>query len=156
MSVDHFTLFLLLTTRLGEEYTAKYCILAVPPLHLQPIEFIPALPEDKLQFICMLYSCVYSQCQAQLHMGKILKVLVRYEENFWRRRGLSGEMMSNQFPLLFSLEYSEDTIVCYVVGKAVDTLRHLSEPVKCSRMHLANFLTGAKSAYLETFGRAVW
>lgn len=72
-----------------KSYEADYVILTLPPRVCLNIGFDPKLPkqlEDKL-------------IQTPTWMGNSAKCVVEFESAFWRERGLSGFMFSNQGPI---------------------------------------------------------
>jgi monoamine oxidase len=96
-------------TNSGKCFTAKYCVSSIPILQCLKIEFNPPLPTERVKIL------------QQMEMGKVVKVLVSYSSPFWRKKSLSGETMSDAFPLSFTFEYnSEGTLVCYITSHAVE------------------------------------
>lgn len=66
---------------------AKKCILALAPALMHQIQFEPALPQQKAQ----LYQ--------RMPMGAAMKCYCIYPTPFWRDLGLSGQIVSDQFPV---------------------------------------------------------
>ncbi|XP_077436379.1 amine oxidase [flavin-containing] [Vanacampus margaritifer] len=64
-----------------QTYMAKYVILAIPPCLNQKIHFSPELPPLRNQLI------------NRVPMGSVIKCMVYYKENFWRKKGLCGSMV---------------------------------------------------------------
>ncbi len=66
---------------------AQKCILTVPPALLERIRFEPPLPQQKAQL-----------CQ-RMPMGAAMKCFAVYNTPFWRKHGLSGQVVSDEFPV---------------------------------------------------------
>ncbi|XP_051762061.1 amine oxidase [flavin-containing] [Ctenopharyngodon idella] len=64
-----------------EIYKAKYVILAIPPGLNLKIHFNPELPPLRNQLI------------HRVPMGSVIKCMVYYKENFWRKKGFCGSMV---------------------------------------------------------------
>uniref|UniRef100_A0A8C2BJZ8 Amine oxidase n=1 Tax=Cyprinus carpio TaxID=7962 RepID=A0A8C2BJZ8_CYPCA len=64
-----------------EIYKAKYVILAIPPSLNLKIHFNPELPPLRNQLI------------HRVPMGSVIKCMVYYKENFWRKKGYCGSMV---------------------------------------------------------------
>ncbi|XP_016403475.1 amine oxidase [flavin-containing]-like, partial [Sinocyclocheilus rhinocerous] len=60
---------------------AKYVILAIPPGLNLKIHFNPELPPLRNQLI------------HRVPMGSVIKCMVYYKENFWRKKGYCGSMV---------------------------------------------------------------
>jgi len=60
------------------EHTAKFAIVAMPPMIAGRIAYDPAMPPQR------------EQLMQRMPMGTCAKILVGYPEPFWRRRGLAG------------------------------------------------------------------
>lgn len=75
----------------GNTYKAKYVVSAVPVALLNRIHFNPPLPWIK------------SQMLQRMPMGSIIKTVMFYKKNFWRRQDLNGIAMSS------------DGICCYCI-----------------------------------------
>ncbi|KAK3569197.1 hypothetical protein QTP86_026627 [Hemibagrus guttatus] len=65
----------------GETYKAKYVILAIPPGLNLKIHFNPELPPLRNQLI------------HRVPMGSVIKCMVYYKENFWRKKGYCGTLV---------------------------------------------------------------
>lgn len=80
---------LAVTTTHGE-IPARHVVLAIPPaLATSSITFDPPLPERLAQLAEA----------TPVWMGSTTKVVIRYPDSFWRRRGLSGSAMSHVGPI---------------------------------------------------------
>ncbi|XP_077584824.1 amine oxidase [flavin-containing] [Stigmatopora nigra] len=64
-----------------QAYTAKYVIVATPPCLNLKMHFNPELPPLRNQLI------------NRVPMGSVIKCMVYYKENFWRKMGFCGSMM---------------------------------------------------------------
>ncbi|KAK1903106.1 Amine oxidase [flavin-containing] [Dissostichus eleginoides] len=64
-----------------QTYTAKYLILATPPGLNMKMHFSPELPPLRNQLI------------SRVPMGSVIKCMVYYRENFWRKKGYCGSMV---------------------------------------------------------------
>ncbi|XP_060944266.1 amine oxidase [flavin-containing] [Limanda limanda] len=64
-----------------QTYTAKYVILATPPGLNLKMHFNPELPPLRNQLI------------HRVPMGSVIKCMVYYKENFWRKKGFCGTMV---------------------------------------------------------------
>lgn len=64
-------------------WQAKRVIVAVPPALVSAIEFSPELPEAK------------QALQHSMPMGSVIKCFAAYPKAFWRERGFSGEVISD-------------------------------------------------------------
>ncbi|MEM8932916.1 MAG: FAD-dependent oxidoreductase [Acidobacteriota bacterium] len=80
-----------LDVRTGEEgITGRHVVLALPPALVEArLDIEPALPERLAQVVA----------HTPVWMGAMTKVVVRYADPFWRRRGLAGAAISHQGPL---------------------------------------------------------
>jgi monoamine oxidase len=81
-------------------HQARNVIIAVPPVLVTEIEFIPALPLHKTQLM------------QKLSMGIVGKVLGVYEKPFWRGQGYSGQVVSDEhapFQTLFDSSPSDSS-----------------------------------------------
>lgn len=67
----------------GQQYQASHLIMALPPVMAAKIEYNPPLPGKR------------SALHESMPMGSVIKIHVAYERPFWRHRGLSGAVVSN-------------------------------------------------------------
>lgn len=80
---------LAVTTTHGQ-ISARHVVLAIPPaLATSSITFDPPLPERLAQLAEA----------TPVWMGSTTKVVIRYPDSFWRRRGLSGSAVSHVGPI---------------------------------------------------------
>jgi monoamine oxidase len=68
----------------GFSISARKVIIAIPPVLFNQIDFMPALPLYKTQLI------------QKLSMGIVGKVIGIYEKPFWRDKGYSGQIVSDE------------------------------------------------------------
>ncbi|KAK7112509.1 probable flavin-containing monoamine oxidase A [Littorina saxatilis] len=71
------------TTTTGQSYTASFAVLALPPPLMEKIQFNPPLPETKQQL-----------CRTMV-LGSYVKIILTFQEAFWRTAGYSGEVVTN-------------------------------------------------------------
>ncbi|XP_008435485.1 amine oxidase [flavin-containing] [Poecilia reticulata] len=64
-----------------ETYTARYVVVATPPALNLKMHFNPELPPLRNQLIY------------RVPMGSVIKCMVYYKENFWRKKGYCGTMV---------------------------------------------------------------
>ncbi|MFC7446614.1 flavin monoamine oxidase family protein [Rhodococcus daqingensis] len=117
-SIDWSDMGVRVTTVTGTEVRAGRAIVAVPPPLAARIRFTPALPGDRDQLL------------QRMPMGRVIKVNVVYEEPFWRRAGLSGQVTSDSRP--FGVVYDNTlpgggpgVLVGFLEGAAADVAARL-------------------------------
>ncbi|XP_071948196.1 probable flavin-containing monoamine oxidase A isoform X2 [Antedon mediterranea] len=71
----------LITTKTGEEYTAKKVIVAVSSRAADKIEFLPNLPPAKTSLL------------QRMPTGTMYRAVVTYPEAFWKKKGFSGQII---------------------------------------------------------------
>jgi len=69
-------------------------LFAIPPSAVRRITFSPSRPTRRDRFL-----------QA-LPMGRVIKVQAVYEQPYWIEQGLSGQVMSNHYPLSYTIDNS--------------------------------------------------
>ncbi len=99
----------------GGALEARRVVLALSPALCGKMEFDPALPD------------AHRRLHATMRMGSVIKCVVGYEVAFWRRSGLSGEAISDAFPVRATFDDSardgsEPALVAFVVGGAAREL----------------------------------
>ena len=82
---------------------AERVIVALPPALAGRIRYSPALPGRR------------DQLTQQVPMGAVIKVQARYDEPFWRRRGLSGFVVGLDDPLTVTFDNSPEDRRCGVL-----------------------------------------
>ncbi|XP_068602341.1 amine oxidase [flavin-containing] [Brachionichthys hirsutus] len=80
-SIDQSGGAMLVKTLKNETYQARYVIMATPPTLNMKIHFKPELPPLRNQLI------------QRVPMGSVIKCMVYYRENFWKKRGYCGIMV---------------------------------------------------------------
>ncbi|GAB1598628.1 probable flavin-containing monoamine oxidase A [Argonauta hians] len=103
-------------------YKCKYCILAAPPHMLGYIDFIPNLPSEKRELI------------KYMQPGNVTKVIFTYKEAFWRKKKLSGEIVTSVGPVCISYDCSSSNppipaLLAFVGGDQMVQWRQVEEPV---------------------------
>ena len=112
-------------------YRARFAVLAVPPALVGRIAFDPALPAER------------DQLYQRFPMGATVKCLATYDAPFWRRKGLSGEVVCPEGPatVVFdntSQDGREPALLAFVVGDHARTW-HLRPPELRKRELLTAF-----------------
>jgi len=75
-------------------YIAKQVIVAIPPTLTGKIHYKPQLPANRAQF------------NQRVPMGSSIKVHAVYPTAFWRKKGMSGEVLSNTGPVELMVDNS--------------------------------------------------
>eukprot|EP00743_Colponemidia_sp_Colp-15_P003110 GILK01003361.1.p1 GENE.GILK01003361.1~~GILK01003361.1.p1 ORF type:complete len:549 (+),score=84.48 GILK01003361.1:93-1649(+) len=109
----------IITTRNGTQYIAKYVVLALAPAMYGKITFNPPL------------SSLRSQLCQRMPMGSVNKVIVYYKTAFWKKKGLSGVSMSDVGPISWTYDDTKPdgslpAIIGFLVGKHARALSALS------------------------------
>ncbi|WFD32416.1 monoamine oxidase [Malassezia sp. CBS 17886] len=73
------------TTKSGKEYRGRHIIVAMSPPMAEKIEFQPELPASR------------RAVQQKMKMGSIGKGIAVFKTPFWRKKGLSGQVLSDDF-----------------------------------------------------------
>ncbi|KAF2069180.1 hypothetical protein CYY_009503 [Polysphondylium violaceum] len=63
---------------------SKFLILAIPPLFINNIQITPSLPSKRIKL------------NQSMEMGNVIKFIIFYKNNFWKKMGFSGEIFSNR------------------------------------------------------------
>jgi monoamine oxidase len=91
------------------EFTARHLIVAVPPGPTQRIQFEPHLPAAR------------DALHQRMAMGNIIKVNVAYEKPFWRDKGFSGQIATDDDLLGIVMEDSPPdmtpVLICFIEGR---------------------------------------
>ncbi len=101
-----------------DEFKCKYVVVTIPPQLNRSIEYIPNLPNTK--------EILYQSIQ----MGQVIKIVITYSSPWWRAKGFSGEIISNQEPIFLAYDASVPEpngyygIVCFVCA---DNLKSYSK-----------------------------
>jgi monoamine oxidase len=119
---------------------AKKCIVALAPALMNQIQFDPILPQQKAQ----LYQ--------RMPMGAAMKCYCIYPTPFWRELGLSGQIVSDEFPVkvTFDVGHSDsDKGIMLVFVEGNDARNFIDvEPEKRKKMILERLVKvfGEKAA----------
>jgi monoamine oxidase len=87
----------------GGEVTAQRVVVAIPPTLAGRLRYIPALPSLR------------DALTQQIPAGSVIKVQVGYETPFWRKRGLSGLVLSLDDALSVVIDNSPPDASCGVL-----------------------------------------
>jgi len=98
---------------------SRFVILAMPPVLIRELSVTPGFPAAR------------QQLNETMSMGAMIKCVVAYKRPFWRRAGLSGEVVSNGAPLRMVFDgCAEDgstpALIGFAVGDQVAELGGLS------------------------------
>uniref|UniRef100_A0AAR2IVF8 Amine oxidase n=1 Tax=Pygocentrus nattereri TaxID=42514 RepID=A0AAR2IVF8_PYGNA len=107
-SIDQTGDMVVVKTVSEETYKAKYVIVAIPPGLNLKIHFNPELPPLRNQLI------------HRVPMGSVIKCMVYYRENFWRKKGYCGSMVieEEEAPIGLTLDDTKpDGTVPAIMGK---------------------------------------
>lgn len=74
----------LIKTRNGSTFKSKYVVVACAPLLTTKLRYEPLVPTIRDEFA------------HKMTVGKVIKCLAFYKENFWRKKGFSGEFVSEK------------------------------------------------------------
>ena len=94
----------------AREHRAAHVIVAVPPALAGRIDYAPALPAAR------------DQLTQRMPMGSVTKCIAVYAEPFWRRRGYSGEAVSDTGPVRLVFDDSphdgsHGALVAFLLGR---------------------------------------
>lgn len=97
---------------------AKKVIVAIPPTLAGRIDYSPLLSADR------------DHLTQSMPMGSVIKFFAYYDENFWRKKHLSGQIVSLEGPIFSTFDNSipgqtQAILVGFLVGSHADTLRRL-------------------------------
>ena len=87
---------------------AKKCIITIPPTLLQKIQFIPDLPPNKVQL------------NQRMPMGTAMKCFGIYKKPFWREKGFSGQVVSNDEHIQVTFDCSPHDESCGIIMAFVE------------------------------------
>lgn len=128
---------------------AQRVVVAIPPALAGRIDYRPTLPVRR------------DQLTQRMPMGSVIKLLAVYERPFWRDRGLSGELVSDDGPIGLALDDTgpdgQPAVVAFVLG---DHARRLSPRPERERRDAAlaalSRLLGPEAARPTAFAQKDW
>ncbi|HTT97915.1 MAG TPA: FAD-dependent oxidoreductase [Rhizomicrobium sp.] len=93
----------------NREYTARFVIVAGPPGPMARIAFEPHLPAAR------------DGLHQRMPQGAIIKAVVAYKDAFWRTRGFSGQIATDDDVLGLAMddwqEGTAPTLLCFIEGR---------------------------------------
>lgn len=91
------------------DYAARFAIVAAPPGPIARIAFEPHLPASR------------DGLHQRMPMGAIVKVVVAYKDAFWRTKGFSGQIATDDDVLGLAMddwqEGTAPTLLCFIEGR---------------------------------------
>jgi len=78
-----------------QAYTARACIVAIPPALTAALTFTPPLPPNRAQLL------------QRMPQGSLIKCIITYRSAWWRAQDQSGELVSTDGPLCFVCDNSD-------------------------------------------------
>ena len=142
---DHVTV----GTRTGE-LTARRVVVAVPPHLAADIEHQPPLPVARHVF------------EREVPLGRVIKIQTTYDEPFWRRYRLSGQLLGDDGPIGVTFDNTPPdgrpgVLLGFVVGDAASRLGGLPAPERRQRVldHLARTF-GPRAGSPRTYTEHDW
>lgn len=91
------------------DYTARFAIVAVPPGPAARIQFEPHLPAMR------------DGLQQRMAMGSIVKCIVAYDKPFWREKGFSGQVATDDDVVGIVMDDARDigpaTLLAFIEGR---------------------------------------
>uniref|UniRef100_A0A4W4ETM1 Amine oxidase n=1 Tax=Electrophorus electricus TaxID=8005 RepID=A0A4W4ETM1_ELEEL len=128
-SIDQTGDMVLVKTLHEDTYKAKYVILAIPPGLNLKIHFKPELPPIRNQLI------------HRVPMGSVIKCMVYYRENFWRKKGYCGSMVieDEEAPIGLTLDDTKPdgtvpAIMGFILARKSRTLAGLTKEERKKRI----------------------
>lgn len=110
-------------------YKARYVIIAIPPGLNVKIHFNPELPPLRNQLI------------HRVPMGSVIKCMVYYKENFWRKKGYCGSMVIEEegSPIGLTLDDTKPdgtvpAIMGFILASRCRELSHLTKEERLKRI----------------------
>eukprot|EP01119_Soliformovum_irregulare_P001138 TRINITY_DN10858_c0_g1_i1.p1 TRINITY_DN10858_c0_g1~~TRINITY_DN10858_c0_g1_i1.p1 ORF type:complete len:512 (-),score=125.30 TRINITY_DN10858_c0_g1_i1:48-1583(-) len=106
----------IVTCENSTKFQSRYVVMACSPMLCSRISYFPPMP------------CTRDDLTQRFPMGKVIKCLAFYSENFWRKKGFSGEIVSQDDVITMGYEASLDddshpSLVGFIAGNAA---RHWS------------------------------
>lgn len=133
----------------GRQFKARHLICAIAPAVMSKIRFLRPHPEKRLQDFKseQLLPGARIQLNQRMPMGSSVKFHAVYERPFWRDKGYSGIVVSDEHPVTYMTDNSntdgsyEDKDGVGIIGGFfdVDYLReHLNSPIESLELTVAN------------------
>jgi monoamine oxidase len=106
-----------ITTESGQIFRAKYAVCAFSPALVPQIQFEPLLPAPR------------DDLNMRFPMGKVIKCLAFYSENFWRKKNLSGEIVTQngEITMGFDATLKDDSSPALVAFIMAESARYWSQ-----------------------------
>jgi len=93
----------------GQDYRARFAVVAAPPGPIARIDFEPHLPASR------------DGLHQRMPMGAIIKAVAAYKEPFWRTKGFSGQVATDDDVVGLVMEdWQEGTtpmLLCFIEGR---------------------------------------
>lgn len=136
-------------TKKGNRYEAKYLIMACSPTMSGRITYSPPLPSSR------------DELSQRFSMGRVIKCLAFYKERFWRSKGMSGEIVSEDDIITMGFDASSpdgssSVLVGFICGEYARKMSLVSQEVKLKSFLSISRFTGAKERSFEMFCQIFW
>jgi monoamine oxidase len=91
-------------------YIAHACIIAMSPMISSRIKYSPPLPTSR------------DSLTQRMPLGSVIKVVVIYKEAWWRNRGYTGQIVSDEGPVCATFDHSDPehnffALIGFIAGK---------------------------------------
>ena len=100
------------------EFEARFVVMAVPPTASARIRYEPALPAAR------------EALQSRMPMGNIIKINIAYEKPFWRTKGFSGQVATDDDTLGIVMDDTQGDgpglLLAFIEGERAVTLGEVS------------------------------
>lgn len=105
-------------TKSGKQYKCKYVVLACPPNMCSNIKYSPPLPPTRIEL------------NQRFFMGRVIKCIAFYKNAFWKLKGFSGEILSEDDILTMGFDASlydnsHPSLVAFICGDNARKLTNL-------------------------------
>ena len=128
----------------GKAFKADYAVVTVPLKSLSKMDFTPALP-NKL-----------TKAAKNINYGSHTKVLLQYEQRFWRNFGLGGDTIS-ELPIGWTWEGTDQQagetgiLIAYTSGDFADGQRYITNEkiIKDKRAQIETMYPGADKLFIK-------
>lgn len=156
-SIEQKSDHVVVTTSSGASFKGKYVIMAHAPLLTNRIRYNPPLPTIREEFA------------TKMPLGKVIKCLVFYKDNFWRKKGFSGEFVSEKDILNMGFEAtlqddSHPALVGFICGQharywsdKTQEVRNINTNIHCVFFQLTEKkIEGKKKSSFRIFLQIFW